>query len=85
MFLQVHEHCSVAWVPYMAGDPIIPGAVQGSILSSGTPLYVAKFMADPNYGLNGLSFGYYHPDDEMGYYDYFSYRQSAEMELLILL
>ena len=51
-YLQVGEHCSMALVSYTAGDALTDGAVLGSTLSNGTPLYVVNLQLNPNRGEN---------------------------------
>ena len=77
-YLEVVDHCSVAWVPYTAGDPVMAGAIQGSTLSDGTPLYVVNLQVGNN------AFGYYRPDVELGCAGWFGERIRTDMEMLIV-
>ena len=81
---QVGDHCSVAWVPYTAGDPIMEGAVQGGALSDGTPLYVVNLHLKAEWGENGWAFGYYRPDTGLGYAGLHGAQTKVDMEMLIV-
>ena len=84
-YLEVDEYCSVAWVSYTAGDPIMSGAVQGSSLPDGTPLYVINLLIDETRGVDGWAYGYYRPDTELGYAGYNGHRTKTEMEMMIVI
>ena len=83
-YMQVGEHCSMALVPYTAGDPLANGAVLGSTLSDGTPLYVVNLQLDVNRGENGWAFGYYRPDEEAGYAGLHGMKTRTDMNMLIV-
>ena len=84
-YLEVDEHCSVTWVPYTAGDPIMSGAVEGSSLPDGTPLYVINILIDETRGVDGWAYGYYRPDTELGYAGYNGHRTKTEMEMMAVI
>ena len=77
-YLEVGDHCSVAWVPYTAGDPVMAGAVLGSTLSDGTPLYVVNLQVGED------AYGYYRPDVELGYAGRHGEQTRRDMEMLII-
>ena len=77
-YLEVGDYCSVAWVPYTAGDPVMTGAVLGSTLPDGTPLYVVNLQVGED------AFGYYRPDLELGYAGRFGEQIKTDMEMLIV-
>ena len=83
-YLQVGDYCSVAWVPYTAGETITKGAVQGGTLSDGTPLYVVNLQIDAGAGIDGWAFGYYRLDNEMGYAGLHGMATRRDMEMLIV-
>ena len=84
-YLEVDEHCSVAWVPYTAGYPIMSGAVVGSSLPDGTPLYVINLLIDETRGEDGWAYGYYRPDTELGYAGYLGHETKTEMEMMVVI
>ena len=83
-FLEVDEYCSVAWVSYTAGDPIMSGAVEGSSLPDGTPLYVINLLIYETRGVDGWAYGYYRPDTGLGSAGASGYRTKTQMEMLIV-
>ena len=83
-YLYIHPSCFGVWLPYISGLGVdLPaGAVQGDMLASGTPLYVAKVSNTINLG---TSFGYYEPDVDLAIITDLGKVTSTEMSILVLI
>ena len=79
--LVVSESCSVAWVPYTAGNQLPRGAVEGGYLNSlGTTYCMRVWDAarDPAY-----TYGYYAPSNGLGYYIWYGAKTTTQMDILV--
>ena len=66
-FLVVSGTCSVAWVPYIAGNQMHPKAVVGGQRANGQPLFVASLWTTSIYMKSEYEYGYYDPESQLGY------------------
>ena len=83
-YLQVGEHCSTAWVPYTAGNPLEFGAVQGGSLPDGTSLYVVNPDINAMWGASRWAYGYYRPDTELAYAGNRGPQTKIQMQMLLV-
>ena len=65
-FLVVSDVCSIAWVPYVAGNEMPSRAVVGGQTVDGRPLFVASLWTADTSTNMGV-FGYYDPETKLGY------------------
>ena len=82
-YLDIHPSCFGVWVPYSSdvGMDLPAGAIQGGVLMSGTPLYVAKAS---NNVRPGTSLGYYDPNIERAIHSDGGKVTSTQMDILVL-
>ena len=66
-FLAVSDVCSVAWVPYNAGDQMPSKAVIGWRKRNGKPLLVASLWMKNAEMESKYLYGYYDPESRLGY------------------
>ena len=66
-YLVVSEECSIAWVPYKAGDQMPPRAVVGGRKSHGGPLFVVSLWLSRGSYKPIYAYGHYDPDSQLGY------------------
>ena len=83
-YLNIHPACFGVWVPHTSGLGLdLPaGAVQGGVLTSGTPLYIARA---PNNIEPGTSLGYYDPDVDLAVITVGGKRTRTQMDILVLM
>ena len=80
--LNVVAGCHVAWTPYIAGNVIPTRAVAGGFLSSGTGSRVFVIRRQPSMGYTVI--GYYDPNTEKGYAEYYGVQVMTEMDMLVV-
>ena len=83
-YLDIHPSCFGVWVPYTSGlgKGLPEGAVQGGLLTSGTPLYVAR----TSNGISpGTSMGYYDPNMDAGVIIDAGVITRTQMDILVLI
>ena len=79
--LVVSESCSVAWVPYTAGNQLPRGAVEGGYLNSlGTTYCMRVWDAARN---PAYTYGYYAPSIGLGYYVWYGAKTTTQMDILV--
>ena len=66
-FLVVSDICSVAWVPYVTGNPMPARAVVGGRKGNGEPLFVASLWTTQFTMKQKYFFGHYDPESGLGY------------------
>ena len=83
-YLDVQPGCKVSWVSFTSGDPIPDGAVQGGYLdNNGSPQPVYVMGAISN-GRNCKAYGYYNPDTERGYFEFWGVYAFTQMYLMVI-
>ena len=83
--LDVHPDCQVTWMSFTAGDPVPFNAVIGGYMDGGDSiLYVIRGKAD-HLGNMFTVFGYYFPETEQGYLEYYGVHVLTVMDMLILM
>ena len=80
--LVVSDSCSVAWVPYSAGNPLPRGAVKGGYLDSLGTTYCIR-VSDMHTTEPAHVFGYYVPSIGFGYYAWWGCKTTTQMEILV--
>ena len=78
--LVVSDSCSVAWVPYTAGNPLPRGAVEGGFLNSLGATYCMRVWNPPE---ATYLYGYYAQSSGLGYYAYWGSKTTVQMDILI--
>ena len=79
-FLTMNPACTLAWIPYTAGDLLPVGAISGGLLPHGSITYVSKVTH------NDLPvIGYYNTQTELVYYELAGAHTKKSMEILVLL
>ena len=66
-FLVVSDICSVAWVPYVTGNPMPSRAVVEGRKGNGEPLFVASLWTTVSTMEQIYFFGHYDPESGLGY------------------
>ena len=81
--MSVSPFCTLAWVPYKAGDVLPRGAVEGGYMIGEGPTYsVSVYRADA--GLRGaLKFGEYAAGHSVAYYCFYGVRTATEFNILV--
>ena len=74
------ETCAIPWMAYTAGQTLPAGAVIGGHLADGSHTYIAKMTIG-----NSESFGYYNPNNKMGYYEFHGTHTTTSMDILVLI
>ena len=83
-YLDVQPGCKVSWVSFTSGDPVPDVAVQGGYLdNSGSPQLVYVMGAISN-GRNCKAYGYYNPDTERGYFEFWGVYEFTQMYLMVI-
>ena len=82
-YFDINPSCFGVWLPYFSGLGVgLPaGAVQGGILTSGTPLYVARASNTINLG---TSLGFYDPNVDLAIITDLGKVTTTEMAILVL-
>ena len=75
--LVVSEACSVAWVPYTAGNALPRGAVEAGYLNSLGGTYCMRA------GHKRYFYGYYAPSNGLGYYAWYGSKTTTQMDILV--
>ena len=83
--LVVAESCSVAWVPYIAGNPLPKAAVEGGHLNSLGTTYCMRVWDDTqqNTDRHVHTYGYYAPSNGLGYYVWYGDKTATQMDILV--
>ena len=81
--MSVSPFCTLAWVPYKAGDALPCGAVEGGYMIGECPTYIVSvYRADA--GLRGaLKFGEYAAGHSVAYYYFNGVQTATEFDILV--
>ena len=82
-FLVVSDICSVAWVPYVTGNPLPSRAVAGGRKGNGEPLFVASLWTTYSNMKQKYSFGHYDPESGLGYTYHGGVRANSSMDIMV--
>ena len=79
-FLAINETCTVLWMPFTVAEPLPFGAAIGDRLTDRSVTYVAKVIQ------NGwVVFGYFDPESDLEYHEFWGPKTATSMDLLVLL
>ena len=80
-FLTVHPNCTMAWIPYTAGDVLPRNAIATGRLANGRRLYSIKSWHAPGrVWVNGV----YPEGDTEAYYPYYGSNAVSKFDILVL-
>ena len=86
--LTTSSSCTLAWLPYHAGDVLPKGALKTGYLVDSGPLYSANLPMTVVYNhvvhVTSLHFGHYTLGDAVGYIPYYGSFRTADMSILIV-
>ena len=82
-FLAVSDICSVAWVPYVTGNPMPLRAVEEGRKANSEPLFVASLWITNSARNRKYSFGHYDPGSGLGYTYYGTARSNSSVDIMV--
>ena len=82
-YVVVSDVCSIAWVPYVAGNEIPSRAVVGGQRADGGPLFVAALWTTNDDKEQRYSYGYYDPESRQGHALNSGPRLNASVDMMV--
>ena len=79
-FLTVHPNCTMAWIPFTAGNVLPRNAIRTGMLANGRRLYSSRSWHAPG---NTWVAGVYAEDDTAAYYPYSTSNPATSFDILV--